>query len=70
MKIEIWSDVMCPFCYIGKKKFEAALAQIPYQNNIQVEWKSFQLNPDLSKTDVSSVEEYLVNNKGMSVEHL
>ena len=70
MKIEIWSDVMCPFCYIGKKKFEAALAQIPYQNNIQVEWKSFQLNPDLSKTDVSSVEEYLVINKGMSVEHL
>ena len=46
MKIEIWSDVMCPFCYIGKKHFEPALTQIPDQDEIQVEWKSFQLNPD------------------------
>jgi predicted DsbA family dithiol-disulfide isomerase len=70
MKIEIWSDVMCPFCYIGKKHFEAALSQIPYQNNIQVEWKSFQLNPDLSKTEVTSVKDYLIEAKGVSEEQV
>ena len=47
MKIEIWSDVMCPFCYIGKRRFEKALAQFPNKDQIQVEWKSFQLDPSL-----------------------
>ncbi len=70
MKIEIWSDVMCPFCYIGKKHLEQALEQIPYQDKIQVEWKSFQLNPDLSKTETMSMEEYLVNSKGISNEQV
>lgn len=70
MKIEIWSDIMCPFCYIGKKHFEEALTQIPNQNNIKVEWKSFQLNPDLSKTEVTSVDDYLVNAKGVSAEQI
>lgn len=37
MKIEIWSDVMCPFCYIGKRKFEKALAQFPEKENIELE---------------------------------
>lgn len=48
MKIEIWSDVMCPFCYIGKRRFENALAQFPNKDNIQIEWKSFQLDPTLA----------------------
>lgn len=50
MKIEIWSDVMCPFCYIGKRNFEAALAQFPDRENIEVEWKSFQLDPTIPET--------------------
>lgn len=70
MKIEIWSDVMCPFCYIGKKHFETALENIPYKDNIEVEWKSFQLNPDLSKTEVTSVKEYLIEAKGVSEEQV
>ena len=41
MKIKIWSDVMCPFCYIGKRNFETALSQFPDKENIEVEWKSF-----------------------------
>jgi predicted DsbA family dithiol-disulfide isomerase len=52
MQVEIWSDVMCPFCYIGKRKFEAALSQFSEKNNIEVIWKSFQLNPEM-KTDVN-----------------
>ncbi|MDM1071827.1 DsbA family oxidoreductase [Empedobacter brevis] len=70
MKIEIWSDVMCPFCYIGKKHFEQALEQISYKENIEVEWKSFQLNPDLSKTEITSVNDYLIQAKGISEEQV
>ncbi len=47
MKVEIWSDVMCPFCYIGKRKFEAALNTFPHKDLIQVIWRSFELNPNL-----------------------
>ena len=69
MKIEIWSDVMCPFCYIGKKHFEAALEQIPYKDNIQVEWKSFQLDQDLSKVEPIEAKEYFAK-KGYAEEQV
>ena len=46
MKIEIWSDVMCSFCYIGKKNFDQALSKVPQKDKIEVIWKSFQLQPD------------------------
>lgn len=44
MKIDIWSDVICPFCYIGKRKLEAALEQTGIE--AKIEWHSFELNPD------------------------
>ena len=44
MKVEIWSDVMCPFCYIGKRRFEKALEAFPGREKVEVEWKSFQLD--------------------------
>src|SRR5690554_269421 len=50
MKVEIWSDVMCPFCYIGKRKFETALAQFPHKDEVELIWKSYQLSPEM-KTD-------------------
>ena len=56
MKIEIWSDVMCPFCYIGKHRFEKALAQFEHKDEVTVEWKSFLLDPTLK--GVVSKEEY------------
>lgn len=67
MKIEIWSDIACPFCYIGKRKLETAIQKFPYKDSIDVEWKSFQLNPD-QKTDpsVNSLE-YLAKSKGWSM---
>lgn len=69
MKVEIWSDVMCPFCYIGKRRFEKALQKLPGKDRVQVIWKSFQLNPDL-KTDPSiNINQYLSEVKGMSLEH-
>jgi predicted DsbA family dithiol-disulfide isomerase len=68
MKVEIWSDVMCPFCYIGKRKFETALTQFADSNNIELEWKSFQLNPDMVTDTSKNINEYLAVHKGISIE--
>jgi len=69
MKVEIWSDVMCPFCYIGKRKFENALDQFTGKDNIEIRWRSFQLAPDL-KTDTSkSVYDYLAERKGWNPDY-
>ncbi len=69
MKVEIWSDVMCPFCYIGKRHFEEALANFEHKDLVEIEWKSFLLDPDIpEKVDGKNVYEYLAERKGMSVE--
>ena len=68
MKIEIWSDIVCPFCYIGKRNFETALAQFNDAQLIQTEWKSFQLDPELPRsTPYGSTYEYLAERKGLSI---
>src|SRR5699024_8014627 len=46
MKIEIWSDFVCPFCYIGKRQFENALKQFPHHEEVNVKFKRFQLDPN------------------------
>lgn len=68
MKVEIWSDIMCPFCYIGKRKFETALAQFPKKDRVEVEWKSFQLSPDMKTDPGKNINDFLAEHKGMSVE--
>ena len=68
MKIEIWSDVVCPFCYIGKRKLEKALAKFPQKDAIEIEWKSFQLNPDLKTNPDLNTLEYLAESKGWSLD--
>jgi predicted DsbA family dithiol-disulfide isomerase len=45
MQVEIWSDVVCPWCYIGKRKFEAALAEFDHRDEVTVEWRSYELDP-------------------------
>jgi predicted DsbA family dithiol-disulfide isomerase len=65
MKVEIWSDVVCPFCYIGKRKFENALAQFSPRGEVQVEWKSFQLTPDFVPTPGESIHASLAKKKGV-----
>ncbi|MBB5332941.1 DsbA family oxidoreductase [Chryseobacterium koreense] len=47
MKVDIWSDIRCPFCFVGKRKFEKALEKFPNSKDIQINWHSFQLDPDL-----------------------
>ena len=68
MKVEIWSDVMCPFCYIGKRKFENALAQFPQRDEVEVVWKSFQLNPFLKTDPTKNTTEHLAEAKGWSLQ--
>src|SRR5690554_3565600 len=66
MKIEIWSDVMCPFCYIGKRNFEAALEKFNESDQVEVIWKSYQLDPSIPEVAQESQHDYLVKSKGMS----
>jgi predicted DsbA family dithiol-disulfide isomerase len=68
MKVDIWSDIRCPFCYIGKRKFETALAQFPQKDKVEVEWHSFELDPGLKTQTGVSVHDYLAQRKGISRE--
>ncbi len=68
MKIEIWSDIACPFCYIGKRHLEKALEQASVlPQNLLVEWKSFELNPGYHNETGENTFEYLSREKGMPV---
>jgi predicted DsbA family dithiol-disulfide isomerase len=65
MKVEIWSDVVCPFCYVGKRKFEKALSQFAHRDDVQIEWKSFQLTPDFVPVPGESIHASLAKKKGV-----
>lgn len=69
MKVEIWSDVMCPFCYIGKRKFETALSKFEHKDKVEVVWKSFQLQPDLKTDPTKNTLEHLAQSKGWTMEY-
>lgn len=47
VKIEVWSDIVCPWCYIGKRRLEAALSRFPHADKVEVVWRSFQLDPSI-----------------------
>ena len=68
VKIEIWSDVVCPFCYMGKRRFEKALALFQHRDEVEVEWRSFQLDPTLRVLPTETVYEYLARRKGIAPE--
>jgi len=68
MKVEIWSDVMCPFCYIGKRRFENALQNFQQKDDIEIEWKSFQLNPDMVTDPSINIDQYLAEVKRFPLE--
>lgn len=68
MKVEIWSDIGCPFCYIGKKRFEQALAQYEDAEQVDVVFRSFELDPGAPRDLGHSVYEMLAAKYGMSVE--
>ena len=70
MKVEIWSDVACPFCYIGKRHFEAALEQFADRDALDITWKSFQLDPTTPEVASESHAEYLMKRKGFAAEQV
>jgi len=66
VKIEIWSDVVCPWCYVGKRNLEAALAEFPHADQVEVEWRSFELDPNTPTRVGLSMDEVLERKYGMT----
>jgi predicted DsbA family dithiol-disulfide isomerase len=66
MRVEIWSDVACPWCYVGKARFEKALAGFPQRERVEVVHRSFELDPGRAKGDVEPVLTMLTRKYGMS----
>ena len=70
MKVEIWSDYQCPFCYIGKRRFEKALQQFAQGDQVEVEFKSFELDPNAERDVKMSQDEMLMKKYNMSAEQV
>ncbi|MFJ9160251.1 DsbA family oxidoreductase [Streptomyces griseoviridis] len=66
MRVEIWSDIACPWCYVGKARFEKALAAFPHRDGVEVVHRSFELDPGRAKDDVQPVLTMLTKKYGMS----
>ncbi|MFF7979416.1 DsbA family oxidoreductase [Streptomyces sp. NPDC007901] len=66
MRVEIWSDIACPWCYVGKARFEKALAAFPHRDEVEVVHRSFELDPGRAKDDVQPVLAMLGKKYGMS----
>ena len=66
LKVEIWSDVVCPWCYIGKRRFETAAAQ--FDGEVEVTWRSFELDPHAPPVREHTATEHLAAKYGMSHE--
>lgn len=68
MKIEVWSDFGCPFCYIGKRRLERALESFSHRDEIELVYRSFELDPGAPKDTESSIHELLAVKYGLSLE--
>ncbi|WP_350271020.1 DsbA family oxidoreductase [Brevibacterium sp. CBA3109] len=70
MRIEIWSDIACPWCFIGKRRFETALDGFAHKDDVEVEWRSYQLDPSLPDHYAGTETEYLSQAKGMPADQV
>jgi predicted DsbA family dithiol-disulfide isomerase len=66
MRVEIWTDIACPWCYVGKARFDKALEAFPHRDQVEVVHRSFELDPGLAKGDVQPVITMLTKKYGMS----
>jgi predicted DsbA family dithiol-disulfide isomerase len=66
--VEIWSDIACPWCYVGKRRFEAALAAFEHADEVEGTWRSFELDPEAPAERPRSGAEHLAEKYGTSVE--
>ena len=70
IKIDIWSDIVCPFCFIGKKKLEQAISKLQLSEQVEIEWHSFQLDPDFPKGKAIPSTTYLAQRKNYPIEQI
>jgi predicted DsbA family dithiol-disulfide isomerase len=68
MQVEIWSDIACPWCYVGKRRFEAALAAFEHRDEVTVTWRSFELDPQAPRLRAADSAAHLAEKYGMSRE--
>jgi predicted DsbA family dithiol-disulfide isomerase len=68
MKVEIWSDIACPWCYIGRRRFEKALSLFDHRDQVEVIWRSYELDSNAPRDYAGSVNDLLVQRYGMSQE--
>ncbi len=68
MRIEIWSDIACPWCYIGKMRFTRALGSFSHRDDVEIVWRSFELDPAAPKQHGLSQAELLARKYGVSLE--
>ena len=66
MRIEVWTDIHCPWCYLGKRRFEKALAQFEQRDQVSITWRSYQLDADLEREYPGSINDMLAEKKGIS----
>ncbi|HEX7667682.1 MAG TPA: DsbA family oxidoreductase [Polyangiaceae bacterium] len=66
IKVDVFSDILCPWCYIGKRRLEAALASFPHKDDVEVTWRSFQLDPSAPRSYPGTVSDMLAKKYGMS----
>jgi predicted DsbA family dithiol-disulfide isomerase len=66
--VDIWSDIACPWCYIGKRRFEAALAEFEHRDDVRVTWRSFELDPDAPHEHEGDRAARLSEKYGMTIE--
>ena len=68
MEIEIWSDIACPWCYVGKRRFEAAVEQFEHKDDVRITWRSFELDPGAPAEREGERAARLAEKYGMTVE--
>jgi protein disulfide-isomerase len=68
LKVQIWSDIMCPFCYIGKRRIEEALSHFEHKGAVAIEWKSFQLDPYFTPSADDNLAEHLADKYGRDLD--
>lgn len=68
LHIDIWSDIACPWCYVGKRRLEAALRSFPEREAVSIRWRAFELNPGAARqTETGPYAERLAKKYGMSL---
>jgi predicted DsbA family dithiol-disulfide isomerase len=68
MEVEIWSDIACPWCYVGKRRFEAALADFEHRDDVRITWRSFELDPSAPAEREGERAARLAEKYGMTIE--